>query len=43
MIKDKTLKRSMAEKWRKISNEPGGFPVVKYHCDILAVGTLKRP
>ena len=28
--------------WKKVTEEIGGLPTVKFHCGILAVGALKR-
>ena len=29
--------------WKKVTEEVGGLPSVKFHCGILAVGVVKRP
>lgn len=42
IIKDKTLEEAWQISWKRISDELGGLPVVKYHCGILAVGALRR-
>lgn len=42
MIKGKTLKEAWEISWKRISDELGGLPAIKYHCSILAVGALKR-
>jgi nitrogen fixation NifU-like protein len=28
--------------WKKVAEEVGGLPTVKFHCGVLAVGALKR-
>jgi nitrogen fixation NifU-like protein len=28
--------------WKKVAEEVGGLPSVKFHCGVLAVGALKR-
>jgi nitrogen fixation NifU-like protein len=28
--------------WKKVTEEVGGLPTVKFHCGVLAVGALKR-
>jgi len=42
LIKNKTLKEAWNLSWKKLSDELGGLPAIKYHCGILAVGALKR-
>ncbi|RLI30066.1 iron-sulfur cluster assembly scaffold protein [Candidatus Bathyarchaeota archaeon] len=42
MIKNKTLKQAWNVSWRKIVEEIGGLPSIKFHCGILAVGALRR-
>ena len=42
IIKGKTLQEAWNISWKKISDELGGLPAIKYHCSILAVGALKR-
>ncbi len=42
MIKGKNIQDAWKISWRDISNELGGLPPVKYHCSVLAVGSLKR-
>ncbi len=42
IIKDKTLEEAWQISWKRISDELGGLPAVKYHCGILAVGALRR-
>ena len=43
MIKGLTLETIWKEvTWKKVTDEIGGLPAVKFHCGILAVGALKR-
>jgi nitrogen fixation protein NifU and related proteins len=43
MIKDLTLEKSWNDiTWKKVTEEIGGLPSVKFHCGVLAVGALKR-
>lgn len=42
MVKGLPLSEAWRISWRKISDELGGLPAVKYHCGILAVGALRR-
>ncbi len=42
MIKGKKVEEAWKITWRKISDELGGLPSIKYHCGILAVGSLRR-
>ncbi len=43
MIKDLTLKAAWEDiTWKKVTEEIGGLPSVKFHCGVLAVGALKR-
>jgi nitrogen fixation NifU-like protein len=42
MIIGKTMQEAWNISWKKISDELGGLPSVKYHCGILAVGALRR-
>ncbi|RLG93380.1 iron-sulfur cluster assembly scaffold protein [Candidatus Bathyarchaeota archaeon] len=42
MIKNKTLKQAWNVSWKKIVEEIGGLPSIKFHCGILAVGALRR-
>ncbi len=42
MVKGKTLQDSWKISWKDVSNELGGLPSVKYHCGVLAVGSLRR-
>ena len=43
MIKGLTLEQAWNEiTWKKVTEEIGGLPSVKFHCGVLAVGALKR-
>lgn len=43
MIKGLTLENSWKDlTWKKVTEEVGGLPSVKFHCGILAVGAVKR-
>jgi len=42
MVRGKSLREAWEISWRDVSDGLGGLPSVKYHCGILAVGTLKR-
>jgi nitrogen fixation protein NifU and related proteins len=43
MIKGLTLEKAWEEiTWKKVTDEIGGLPSVKFHCGVLAVGALKR-
>ena len=43
MIKGLTLEAAWKDiTWKKVTEEIGGLPTVKFHCGILAVGALKR-
>ena len=43
MIKGLTLKAAWEDiTWKKVTDEVGGLPSIKFHCGVLAVGALKR-
>jgi nitrogen fixation protein NifU and related proteins len=43
MIKGLTLEKAWVDiTWKKVTEEIGGLPSVKFHCGVLAVGALKR-
>jgi nitrogen fixation NifU-like protein len=42
MIKGKTLEEAWKVSWKRVAEEVGGLPSVKFHCGILAVGALQR-
>jgi nitrogen fixation NifU-like protein len=43
MIKGLSLEAAWKEiTWKKVTEEIGGLPAVKFHCGVLAVGALKR-
>jgi len=43
MVKGLTLENAWKDiTWKKVTEEVGGLPSVKFHCGILAVGAIKR-
>jgi nitrogen fixation NifU-like protein len=43
MIKGMSLENAWKDvTWKKVTDEVGGLPSVKFHCGILAVGAVKR-
>ena len=43
MIKGLTLESAWKDiTWKKVTDEVGGLPSIKFHCGVLAVGALKR-
>ena len=43
MIKGLSLETAWKDiTWKKVTEEVGGLPSVKFHCGVLAVGALKR-
>ncbi len=43
MIKGLSLEQAWNDiTWKKVTEEIGGLPSVKFHCGVLAVGALKR-
>jgi nitrogen fixation NifU-like protein len=43
MVKGLTLEATWNDiTWKKVTEEIGGLPSVKFHCGVLAVGALKR-
>ena len=42
MIKGKKLEEAWQVSWKRIIEEIGGLPSIKFHCGILAVGALRR-
>src|SRR3990170_4107664 len=43
MIKGLSLETAWKDvTWKKVTEEVGGLPSVKFHCGILAVGAVKR-
>ena len=43
MIKGLTLEKAWKDiTWKKVTEEVGGLPSIKFHCGVLAVGALKR-
>lgn len=43
MVKCLTLEKAWEDiTWKRVTDEIGGLPSVKFHCGVLAVGALKR-
>ena len=43
MVKGLSLEQAWKDiTWKKVTEEIGGLPSVKFHCGVLAVGALKR-
>ena len=43
MVKGLSLKSAWEDiTWKKVTDEVGGLPSIKFHCGVLAVGALKR-
>ena len=43
MVKGLSLETAWKDiTWKKVTEEIGGLPSVKFHCGVLAVGALKR-
>ena len=43
MVKGMSLESAWKDiTWKKVTEEVGGLPSVKFHCGVLAVGALKR-
>ncbi len=43
MIRGLSLKNAWDDvTWKKVTEEVGGLPSIKFHCGVLAVGALKR-
>jgi nitrogen fixation protein NifU and related proteins len=43
MVKGLALKSAWEDvTWKKVTEEVGGLPSIKFHCGVLAVGALKR-
>jgi nitrogen fixation protein NifU and related proteins len=43
MVKGLTLEKAWEDiTWKRVTDEIGGLPSVKFHCGVLAVGALKR-
>jgi nitrogen fixation NifU-like protein len=43
MIKGLSLEQAWKDiTWKRVTDEIGGLPSVKFHCGVLAVGALKR-
>ncbi len=43
LVKGLTLEAAWKDMtWKKVTDEVGGLPSIKFHCGVLAVGALKR-
>lgn len=42
IVKGKDLEEAFKVNWKRLSDDLGGLPKVKFHCGILAVGALRR-
>ena len=43
MVKGMSLEKAWKDiTWKKVTEEVGGLPSVKFHCGVLAVGAVKR-
>ncbi len=43
MVKGLSLEAAWKDvTWKKVTEEVGGLPTIKFHCGVLAVGALKR-
>jgi nitrogen fixation NifU-like protein len=43
MVKGMSLEAAWKDiTWKKVTEEVGGLPTIKFHCGVLAVGALKR-
>ena len=42
IVKCKKIEEAWKVSWKKVADEVGGLPTVKYHCGILSVGALRR-
>jgi len=42
IVKCKKIEEAWKVSWKKVADEVGGLPAVKYHCGILSVGALRR-
>jgi nitrogen fixation NifU-like protein len=43
LVKGLTLEATWKDiTWKKVTDEVGGLPSIKFHCGVLAVGALKR-
>jgi nitrogen fixation NifU-like protein len=43
MVKGLSLENAWKDiTWKKVTEEVGGLPTIKFHCGVLAVGALKR-
>lgn len=42
LAKEKSLEEAFKINWKRLSDDLGGLPKVKFHCGILATGALRR-
>ena len=42
MVKGKKLEEAWKISWKRVADEVGGLPTVKFHCGILSVGAVRR-
>lgn len=42
LAKDRSLEEAFKINWKRLSDDLGGLPKVKFHCGILATGALRR-
>jgi len=42
MVKGKKMEDAWKISWKKVADEVGGLPTVKFHCGILCVGAVRR-
>jgi len=42
MVKGKKLEDAWKISWKRVADEVGGLPTVKFHCGILSVGAVRR-
>jgi nitrogen fixation NifU-like protein len=42
IVKGKKIEDAWKLSWKKVADEVGGLPTVKFHCGILSVGALRR-
>ena len=42
MVKGKKLEEAWKISWKRVADEVGGLPTVKFHCGILSVGAVRK-
>jgi nitrogen fixation NifU-like protein len=42
IVKGKRLKDAWNVSWKRVADEVGGLPTLKFHCGILSVGAVRR-